>query len=448
MKKQTTAKILAACLTAAIVLTGCSSGNEEASSAGSPASSASKSSPASKTKVTFWTWEPTDAQYADIKAAFDKEYPDVDIEWWRTSQKDDYLKKLQVAMAGGEGPDLFGLSPGALVDQYGRFCEPMDQLAEKDISGWKDAINQDAVKQCISSDNIQVGMPVITVGQEFMLYNKTLLDEIGITKIPATYADMVADAKTIRAKGLVPFTFGAKDTWHDVDLFMSLSQQFGPKKVYDAESGSIKWTDQTFVDTMSAWKKLFTDKVFEDGALGITTYPDARDQYFYARKSPFFFTGSWHMSIVIPNDETKDTKVEKDQFGMTLIPQIGPNPSASVTGVDFILCVNKDSQVKDAAAKFVKHMVMGQGQQIWINTLQGSPVNKNIKFTNDSVVKYPLAKTTIEYVNQKNQESIGNRNITNADVNDALGVALQDVASGKDIAKALGEVQAAQDKNK
>ena len=188
MKRKTIAKVLAAFLVVAMVFTGCSS---DKGSTSSTSSSASKG----KTKVTFWTWEPTEAQYADIKAAFDKDYPDVDIQWWRTAQKDDYLKKLQVAMASGEGPDIFGLSPGTLVDQYGRFCEPMDQLADKDIAGWKDAINQDYVKQCINSDGVQVGMPVITVGQEFMLYNKTLMNEIGISKVPATYNDMVSAAK-------------------------------------------------------------------------------------------------------------------------------------------------------------------------------------------------------------------------------------------------------------
>lgn len=434
---------LLAAVIAASALAGCGApATSSAEPSQAPASPEGAAPAGEKTKVTFWTWTPTEDQFEQIKVAFEKAYPDVEIEWWRTAQMDDYLKKLQVAMAGGEGPDLFGLQPGAMLNQYSRFCEPMDQLADQYISGWKDAISPDAMTQAASLDGVQAGMPVITVGQQFMLYNKTLLAENGITEVPKTYEELLAVSDTLKAKDLLPMAFGAKDIWHDVDFFVSLSQQFGPGKIYEAEKGELAWTDQVFVDTMTAWKKLFDDKIFQDGALGVSTYPDARDQYFYARNTAMFPTGSWHVSVVIPNAETSGTKVEKDEIGMALFPQMGPNPAVSTTGVDFVLAVNKDSKNKEAAAKFVEHMVMGEGQQIWINTLQGSPVNKNIKFTGDSQITYDLAKQSIDYVNAANNASAGKRKLDYAELENALGIAMQDVASGKPIADALAEVQA------
>ena len=438
------ATILLAGLMAASVLTGCGSNSTSSASTASqtPASSDAAGATGEKTKITFWTWTPTETQFEQIKAAFDTAYPDVEIDWWRTAQMDDYLKKLQVAMAGGEGPDLFGLQPGAMLNQYSRFCEPMDQLADQYISGWKEAISTEAVKQAVSLDGVQAGMPVITVGQQYMLYNKTLMAEHGVTEVPKTYEELLQVSETLKSEGVLPMAFGAKDIWHDVDFFVSLSQQFGPGKIYEAEAGTLPWTDQVFVDTMAAWKKLFDDKVFQDGALGVSTYPDARDQYFYERNTAMFPTGSWHVSIVVPNDETKGTKVEQDEIGMALFPQLGPNAAVATTGVDFVLAVNKDSKNKEAAAKFVEHMVMGEGQQIWINTLQGSPVNQNIKFTGDDKVTYDLAKQSIDVVNAANTATIGKRKLDYAELENALGIAMQDVASGKSIADALAEVQA------
>lgn len=432
---------------AGAMFTGCGTNKEagqSGESAGKETMAQNQQAPAEveKTKITFWTWTPTEAQFEDIKAAFDKAYPEVEIDWWRTAQMDDYLKKLQVSMLSGEGPDLFGMQPGGMLNQYSRFAEPMDKLADEYIgANWKEVISEAAVSQAVDTNGVQAGMPVITVGQEFMLYNKTLLDEAGVS-VPQTYEELLAASKTLKEKGLIPVAMGAKDIWHDVDFFVALSQQFGLGKIYEAEKGNLAWTDQVFVDTMSAWKKLFDDGVFQDGALGVSTYPDARDQYFYERKTPFFPTGTWHVSAVMPNDETKGTKVEQDDIGMTIFPQMGPNPAASVTGVDFILAVNKDSKNKEAAMKFVNHMVMGEGQQIWINTLQGSPVNKNIKFTANDIIPTQTGKDSVAYITEMNANAVGKRNLDNAEIQNALGIAMQDIAAGKDILKALEEVEA------
>jgi ABC-type glycerol-3-phosphate transport system substrate-binding protein len=83
------------------LLAGCGSG-----SGGSDEGVGTKDSPV---ELTFWTWQPTDAQWKSIYAAFQKKYPNIKINWWRTSEMADYQKKLQTSMAGGEGPDVFGV---------------------------------------------------------------------------------------------------------------------------------------------------------------------------------------------------------------------------------------------------------------------------------------------------------------------------------------------------
>ena len=76
-------------------MAGCGSG-----SGGSDEGVGTKDSPV---ELTFWTWQPTDAQWKSIYAAFQKKYPNIKINWWRTSEMADYQKKLQTSMAGGEG---------------------------------------------------------------------------------------------------------------------------------------------------------------------------------------------------------------------------------------------------------------------------------------------------------------------------------------------------------
>lgn len=435
MKKGFVKRLLAGALTGAMavsMLAGCGSKDADEKSG---------KTEDGKTKITFWTWTPTDSQFEELKAAFEKKYPDIEIDWWRTAEMSDYQKKVQVALAGGEGPDLFGVQVGSMLNEYSKFAEPMDGLADKYMDGWQDTISESAVDQAKTNDGVMAAMPIITCGQQYMLYNKTLLEENGITEIPKTYDELKAVSDKLNDAGIIPMAMGAKDVWHDVDWFVAMSQQYGPGKIYEAEDGKADWTDPVFADTMKAWKQMFDEKIFEEGAVGIGTYPDARDNYFYARKAAFLPTGTWHVSVCLTDDEYKGMPVEKDEFGMAMFPQIGPNPAVATNGVDFGLCVNKDSKNKEAAMKFVDFMTMGDGQQIWINTLQGSPVNKNVEFTATDKVKYETAQESIDFVNKTVKESTAARKLKYAELENALGVAMQDVATGKDIDKALAEVQ-------
>lgn len=437
MKNRFAKKLLAAGLISALTLslmTGCGkSGGEE------------KTAEDGKTKVTFWTWTPTEAQFEELKTAFEKENPDIEIDWWRTNEMEDYQKKVQVALAGGEGPDLFGVQVGSMLNEYSKFAEPMDALADEYMEGWKEKISESAIEQATSLDGVQAAMPIITCGQQFMLYNKTLLEENGITEIPKTYDELKAMSDKLNAAGIIPMAMGAKDVWHDVDWFVAVSQQFGAGKIYEAQEGELAWTDETFVKTMEAWKKMFDDKIFQEGAVGVGTYPDARDNYFYARKAAILPTGTWHVSITLTNDEYKGMPVDGDEFGMAMFPQLGPEEAVATNGVDFALCVNKDSENKEAAMKFVDFMTLGEGQQIWINTLQGSPVNKDISFTATDKIKYDEALNSINAVNEAVQASTSERKLKYAELENALGIAMQDVATGKAIDKALQEVQKASD---
>jgi raffinose/stachyose/melibiose transport system substrate-binding protein len=398
-----------------------------------------------KTKIVFWTWLPREDHWDQILyPAFKAEYPDIEVEFWRTAEQSDYLKKLQVGISSGTGPDVFALQPGSLVNQYQRFAEPMDSLADKYIPNWRTIISKAAIDQSTSLDGVVTGMPILMAGQQYMIYNKTLMDECGITQVPRTYKELAEASSKIKAAGKVPVSFGAADIWHDVDWFVWASQQFAPGRIYEAEKGKVPWTDQAFVDTMNAWVRYFQDGIFQDGALGVGTYPDARDQYFFTRQSVFFPTGSWHSGIVLPSfDEIQGTAVQKDVFGMTAFPQVGPQKVVATTGVDVLFCISKDSKEKEAAMKLIEFFSLGKGQQFWSDTLQGSPVANNVKYSGD--VSGPLAKESLDFINALNSASTTKRKLDYAELETALGVAMQEAASGRNVMDVLRDVQKVSD---
>ncbi|MCY1152080.1 MAG: extracellular solute-binding protein [Sphaerochaetaceae bacterium] len=400
-----------------------------------------KSNSDEQTTLTFWSWLPTTIQWDDMVEAFEKENPEIKINYTRTEQSD-YFEKLQVAMASGTGPDIFGLSTGALVNRYATFAEPMDTLADQYIPGWKDIISSSAVSECISNNNIQVGMPMLVAGMDYMLYNQTLMNECGIDEVPTTNEEMVDAANKIRAKGYMPVAMGAADDWQNVDWFVNVSNQFEPNAVYQAQEGKRSFTDQCFIDTANAWASLFTNGVFQDGALGVVTYPDARDQYFFDRKSVFFATGSWHVGVTsVSNTELEGTAIKEnnDVIGMTAFPQMGPNEFRATTGVDLMLGVNKDCENKEAAAKFIEFMSMGAGQQIWVDLLQGSPVANTIVY--NGKVDGQLQQQSIDELNNYNSNAIGSRKLKYPELEKAIVVAMQNIAAGADAKSELEVVE-------
>lgn len=396
--------------------------------------------------LSFWSWLPTTDQSEEMIAEFEKQNPNIKIDYTRTEQ-DDYFEKLQVAMASGTGPDLFGLTTGAMKDQYAPFAEDMNGLGEEYWSDWKDKISETAIEQCTIEDGTVVGMPLLVAGMTDLLYNKTLMEECGIEKVPTTYEELKDAAAKAKEKGYVCVAVGAADDWVNTDWFVQISNEFEKGAVYEAEKGEREWTDQCFVDTMTTWQNLFNDGIFEDGALGVTTYPDARDQYFFARKSVFFLTGSWHIGPTSPsNNEIQGTEIgnKGDTIGMCVFPSMVEDGTIyGTSGVDVMMAVNKDCKEKEAAMKFVEYMANGDGQQYWVNQLQGAPVSNEITYTGE--VDGELQQQSIDEVNDYVSNAVGNRKLSNSEVETAIMVAMQNVAAGADPAEELKAVQDIQD---
>src|SRR6185312_2342034 len=56
----------------------------------------------------------------------------------------------------------------------------------------------------------------ITSGYWIIVYNKNIFQQVGITSVPATYNDFVADCAKIKAAGINPIYEPISDGWHQV----------------------------------------------------------------------------------------------------------------------------------------------------------------------------------------------------------------------------------------
>lgn len=435
-KKKILALLLTALMTTSLAACG-SSGDDGGESEGG--------SDDGTVTLTFWSWLPTNDQSDEMIEKFEEQNPNIKIDYTRTEQ-DDFFEKLQVAMASGTGPDLFGMTTGAMMDQYAKFSADMKETADEYWEGWEEDIDQNSVAQCTTEDGKVAGMPLLNAGMTTLMYNQTLMEECGIEKMPTTYEELQDAAAKAKEHGYVCIAAGAADDWVNSDWFVQTANEFEDGAVYEAEAGEREWTDQCFVDTMQAWQNLFTEGIFEDGALGVNTYPDARDQYFFARKSLFLLTGSWHIGPTSPsNSEIQGTEIgnQGDVIGMAPFPAMSDSGERlGTSGVDVMVCLNQDCEEKEAAMKFIEYLSNGDGQQYWVNYLQGAPVSKNIQYTGE--VDGELQQQSIDEVNAYVMEAAENgreRKLSVSEIEKAIQVAMQNVAAGGDPAEELATVQ-------
>jgi raffinose/stachyose/melibiose transport system substrate-binding protein len=416
----------------ALLLAACS-GTADDSTDASTASSGSET-----VELNFATWLPTQDQWPEIVAAFEEENPGITINFNRDEDYAAFIGNLDNEILAGTTPDLFGVQVGASLDDYADFALDTSEYA----TDWLDMLNAAAVEQTTTSDGKAAAVPILMGGMEYFAYNKTLMEELDLS-LPTDYESLVEVSQAARDAGYSPFAMGAADTWHDADFFVWLSNQFGEGgDIYKAAAGDIDWDSESLVAAAQRWQDLFTDGVFEDAATTVTTYPAARDDYFFARKAPFFPTGSWHVGAAFSTSpEIPGSAVEGDEIGFALMPTMGDTDAGVTSGVDFALAISADSSAEKqaAAAKFVKFMAVGTGQELWTATLQGFPVSEDVtvELGDD---ESELAHTSLALTVESLQDSQYARKLVSPG-NDALendlGIILQKIADGADPASEL-----------
>ncbi|WP_187994508.1 ABC transporter substrate-binding protein [Schaalia sp. JY-X159] len=431
-----TAGIIAAM---ALSLTACSSGGTSSTGGDTATSGADSDTGSEEVELSFSTWLPTQVQWPELIAAFEDENPGISIDFQRDEDYDAFRTNLDNEILAGETPDIFGIQAGASFNDYAEYALPVEEYA----TDWIEGVREEPRSETTTQDGVEAAVPILTAGMQFYLYNQNLFTELGLD-LPTNYEELVKVSQAANSAGYTPFAMGAADAWHDADFFVWLSNQYGSGgDIYKAAGGEIPWDSESLVQAATDWQKLFTDGVFQQGALTTTTYPAARDDYFLAGRALALPTGSWHvgMALVGPDQEQPGSAIEDDEVGMAVFPQIGPNNGGATSGVDFALAISSDiDEAKlDAAAKFVEFMAVGTGQQLWVNTLQGFPVADGIQ-VEVADDEPEIAKESLSTVEDALAESRFPRklNVSGWDsLEQDLGIVLQDIAGGADPAATL-----------
>lgn len=138
---------------------------------------------------------------------FEEENPNVTIDM-ETLSSDDYNSMLRNKIAADDVPDLF------FIDDIHKKQEFIDAGLCLDISGeeWlEENIQESAVEAC-STDGHTWCLPFAR-GAMFVIYNKEVLKEAGVSDVPETWSDFINTCEKIRSSGKTPIAAGFQEQW-------------------------------------------------------------------------------------------------------------------------------------------------------------------------------------------------------------------------------------------
>jgi raffinose/stachyose/melibiose transport system substrate-binding protein len=401
---------------------------------------------AQQKEVTVWSWFIQSTMQKSI-AAFEKAHPDVKVNYTYYNYSPEYITALKAAAASGSLPDVIGLQPGSLTQQYRDNLMAVNDIAVKEWGAdWADKVFPVNRKQMLMG-NPPGDKNYYIVPQESQVlcvwYNRKLFEKLGI-EVPKTYDDLKAATKKLTDSGNIPMFQGAADGWQNENVFLMLANQFSPGLVDKAQAGQAPWTSPELLEAMKAWKGLFDDGVFQQGALGAHAYPTGA-QLFAQGKVGMMALGSWWMQESKFPPPLSEFVQNMDGFDFFYLPPIksGNPASPPVGGIDIGYGLTKNGTKNEAAWTFLASLTNGDGLQEALNDLNDLPafVGHEPKGDVSDHVKQMSARFMADLPKAENQRFAAPA------VAEALDNALAGVAGGTiEPQAALTAVQAATDK--
>ena len=200
----------------------------------------------SKKEITVWSWFISSTMEKSIKA-FEQKNPGLKVRYTYYNYSPQYITALKAGAASNSLPDIIGLQPGSLTQQYREQLAPLNSYAAKEWGeDWKSKIFPVNLRQ-MAMGNPPNDENYYILPQESQIlviwYNKEIFQKLGLS-VPQSYHELVAAAKKLSGSGYIPMYQGAADGWQNENVFLMIANQLAPGLVDDAQSGKAPWTSR------------------------------------------------------------------------------------------------------------------------------------------------------------------------------------------------------------
>lgn len=326
----------------------------------------------------------TGPYFKEIKQAFEKQYPDVDVQIEVVSW-DNLQQKLTTDISGGDNADLSIIGTRWLLDFVSQdTVTPLDSYVKDEFRGRfiSTFLNPSVI------DGKTWALP-IAASARAMYFNKAILEKAGVTTTPKTWDEVLAAcARVKQAYPSDTYCFGlqGKEIESDIYYYYALWTYGGNLVSADKKSG---------LDTDAGIKaatlfRTMIDKGYTEPSVTAYNREDVQNQ-FKQGKIGMMITAPWLIGQI-------KTEAPKLEYGIAPIPE---GTQAATYGVTDSIVMFQNSKHKKESWDFLE-FIFETSWRVKFDTNEGFlPVNKEEaalpQFANDPQMKaftalLPVAK--------------------------------------------------------
>ncbi|MFF3737178.1 ABC transporter substrate-binding protein [Streptomyces sp. NPDC002566] len=276
----------------------------------------------------------------------------------------DLLNRILTAATSGQGPDVLNIGNtwSASLQATGALL-PWDAKNFAKIGG-KDRFVDSALGSTGAQGQDPAAVPLYSMSYA-LYYNKEIFADAGISKPPATWAELVADGKKIQAKGKSALGAEGSNPSENVHHVFVFARQHGAD--FFTADGKPDFTS----DNVVAAVKQYVDLMAKDKVI-----PTGNAEYAQNQSVSDFAQGKTAMLLWQSAAANLTSQgMSEDEYGIAPVPVqsgapgVGAQVNSMVAGIN--LAVFKNTDNLEGATKFVKFMTSDAEQKI-LNTAYSS----------------------------------------------------------------------------
>jgi raffinose/stachyose/melibiose transport system substrate-binding protein len=325
-----------------------------------------------RTKLTVLSWSGEEV-ISPVIAAFEKENPEIRVELSTAPPVAEYISTLQNQLGSNTAPDVFVIA-----------AENKTNLIEggfvTDLSDepFMDAASEFNTATYAGPDGAAYGLSVSSWASGIM-YNKTILEENGITEFPTDWAGFTSTLQTLKDAGVVPFL----ESWQGFPTSLGSSvglANFDQGGAVDAAifDGSESF-EELWTEPLTPWQELFDEGLMSPDVVGLTG--DQVVDEFVNQRVAMITAGPWNIATV--REGAPDL-----EFDFAGVPQADGEPfytGAASPG----WAIYSKAKEPEAAKAFLTFLGSAEGVQLYQEQTNDMTTTSNFTPTIDEALAQP-----------------------------------------------------------
>ncbi|QAS69291.2 extracellular solute-binding protein [Oenococcus sicerae] len=174
--------------------------------------------------------------------------------------------------------------------------------------------------------------------------------------IPQNWQQFIALCQKLKSQGKTPLYLGYKDDWTILQAFNPLAGNLMKAKAFDISSSNIGKYNSEYELPLARLREL---SKYSQGDVFSYNYNDATTA-FAQGKSYMYLQGNW----AIPLIKQVNSKIN---LGMFTFPAKDSQPSKSVSGIDLVFSISKQTKHYAATKKLLEYLISKKAYTTYLN---------------------------------------------------------------------------------